>query len=121
MSNPELVFASKTQEEETKSAVAARPSSEDPKGCPNITQSSNLLDFQDFQDLQRETASKPMGDNDGFKTPTSLKHKIPEMITCPPAPKKNQILITSTVKGSVIVFKNPRRSLQFDGSVYTRG
>nr|GLL24270.1 uncharacterized protein LOC109181052 [Ipomoea trifida] len=102
--------------DQIKSAVAARPSSEDPKGCPNITQSSNLFDFQDFQDLQREK------DNDGFKTPTSLKHKIPEMITCPPAPKKNQILITSTVKGrSVFVFKNPRRSLQFDGSVYTRG
>ncbi|CAN6715794.1 hypothetical protein ACFX13_009774 [Malus domestica] len=27
-------------------------------------------------------------DNDGFKTPTSLEHKIPPMTVCPPAPRK---------------------------------
>ncbi|CAA3029683.1 Hypothetical predicted protein [Olea europaea subsp. europaea] len=27
-------------------------------------------------------------DDDGFKTPTSLDHKIPAMTQCPPAPKK---------------------------------
>ncbi|XP_048438847.1 uncharacterized protein LOC125476612 [Pyrus x bretschneideri] len=27
-------------------------------------------------------------DDDGFKTPTSLEHKIPPMTECPPAPRK---------------------------------
>jgi hypothetical protein len=27
-------------------------------------------------------------DNDGFKTPTSLDHKIPVILQCPPAPRK---------------------------------
>lgn len=134
MSNSQLFFLSKNREEEIKSAVAAQPSTKDPKGCPNITQSSHLFNFQDFQALPREeenedacsnhdqsTTSKPLADDDdGFKTPTSLKHKIPEMITCPPAPapKKNQAaqIFTSKEKSSVIVFKNPRRALQFDGS-----
>lgn len=31
-------------------------------------------------------------DNDGFKTPTSLDHKIPLMISCPPAPRKPKSL-----------------------------
>ncbi|XP_022731607.1 cyclin-dependent protein kinase inhibitor SMR3-like [Durio zibethinus] len=30
--------------------------------------------------------------NDGFKTPTSLDHKIPVMLKCPPAPKKPKSL-----------------------------
>ncbi|CAI9783251.1 unnamed protein product [Fraxinus pennsylvanica] len=32
--------------------------------------------------------SKVAEDDDGFKTPTSLDHKIPAMTQCPPAPKK---------------------------------
>nr|POE54100.1 cyclin-dependent protein kinase inhibitor smr3 [Quercus suber] len=27
-------------------------------------------------------------DDDGFRTPTSLDHKIPESLRCPPAPRK---------------------------------
>ncbi|XVE59249.1 hypothetical protein DITRI_Ditri05aG0030800 [Diplodiscus trichospermus] len=30
--------------------------------------------------------------NDGFKTPTSLDHKIPAMLKCPPAPSKPKSL-----------------------------
>ncbi|KAE8706025.1 hypothetical protein F3Y22_tig00110410pilonHSYRG00116 [Hibiscus syriacus] len=31
-------------------------------------------------------------DNDGFKTPTSLEHKIPEPKKCPPAPRRRRPL-----------------------------
>ncbi|KAE8717316.1 Detected protein of unknown function [Hibiscus syriacus] len=31
-------------------------------------------------------------DNDGFKTPKSLEHRIPEPKTCPPAPRRRRPL-----------------------------
>ncbi|KAL0740303.1 hypothetical protein Bca4012_081816 [Brassica carinata] len=30
-------------------------------------------------------------DNDGFKTPTRLENRIPEVIECPPAPRKGEM------------------------------
>ena len=41
------------------------------------------------QDRDRDRESKSVEDDDnGFKTPTSLEHKIPESLRCPMAPRK---------------------------------
>lgn len=36
------------------------------------------------------SAAAAADDNDGFRTPTSLEHKIPVVTQCPPAPKKRR-------------------------------
>ncbi|XVF05512.1 hypothetical protein REPUB_Repub05bG0178500 [Reevesia pubescens] len=44
--------------------------------------------------------------NDGFKTPTSLDHKIPVMLKCPPAPRKPKSLPILSPKRKA--FRRPR-------------
>lgn len=39
-----------------------------------------ILSLGEFRDMEAE--------DDGFKTPTSLDHKIPVVLKCPPAPRK---------------------------------
>ncbi|XP_021672707.2 cyclin-dependent protein kinase inhibitor SMR3-like [Hevea brasiliensis] len=50
-------------------------------------------------------------DNNGFKTPTSLDHKISATKQCPPAPRKPRPVIPAKRKASP---SNVRRSLQLD-------
>ncbi|KAH7553689.1 hypothetical protein ACOSP7_029494 [Xanthoceras sorbifolium] len=52
-------------------------------------------------------------DDEGFKTPTSLDHKIPEIKQCPPAPRKPMPLPPRKRKSSVSSSPNVRRSLQY--------
>lgn len=42
-------------------------------------------------------------DDDGFKTPTSLEHKIPVILQCPPPPKKSRTILLSRIPKCSIV------------------
>lgn len=54
-------------------------------------------------------------DNDGFKTPTSLDHKIPVITQCPLAPRKPPNPLSSTKRKASP--QNVRRRLQLDLSL----
>ncbi|KAE8704505.1 putative Pectinesterase-2 precursor [Hibiscus syriacus] len=57
-------------------------------------------------------------DDDGFKTPTSLDHKIPVMKQCPPAPRKPKPLPSNKRKPSASSSgANTCRILQIDFSI----
>ncbi|KAG2309263.1 hypothetical protein Bca52824_029012 [Brassica carinata] len=51
-------------------------------------------------------------DNDGFKTPTRLENRIPEVIECPPAPRKGEMKY-STMHRDRGVTMSCRRRLGF--------
>ncbi|KAG8647624.1 cyclin-dependent protein kinase inhibitor SMR14 [Manihot esculenta] len=51
-------------------------------------------------------------DNDGFKTPTTMDHKIPVIKQCPAAPRKPRPVLCT--KRKAISPSNGRRSLQLD-------
>ncbi|XWS67058.1 hypothetical protein CRYUN_Cryun05aG0254000 [Craigia yunnanensis] len=53
-------------------------------------------------------------DDDGFKTPTSLDHKIPVIKQCPPAPRKPKPLPSNKRKASPSSSTRTRRNLQLD-------
>ncbi|XP_022765817.1 uncharacterized protein LOC111310620 [Durio zibethinus] len=57
-------------------------------------------------------------DDDGFKTPTSLDHKIPVIKQCPPAPRKPKPLPSNKRKASPSSSNSARtrRNLQLDFS-----
>ncbi|KAB2098401.1 hypothetical protein ES319_A01G236300v1 [Gossypium barbadense] len=63
----------------------------------------NSLEFQDRKKKiisLGELKANDDGDDDGFKTPTSLDHKIPVMKQCPPAPRKPKPLSSKKRKPS---------------------
>ncbi|KAH1123370.1 hypothetical protein J1N35_006530 [Gossypium stocksii] len=63
----------------------------------------NSLEFQDKKKKiisLGELKANDDGDDDGFKTPTSLDHKIPVMKQCPPAPRKPKPLSSNKRKPS---------------------
>ncbi|MBA0551497.1 hypothetical protein Golob_022379 [Gossypium lobatum] len=62
----------------------------------------NSLEFQDKKKIISlgELRANDDGDDDGFKTPTSLDHKIPVMKQCPPAPRKPKPLSSNKRKPS---------------------
>ncbi|KAE8039043.1 hypothetical protein FH972_011491 [Carpinus fangiana] len=62
---PEVVKQEEEEEEENKKKKKIN--------IPSVT----VGEFRDVED-----------DEDGFKTPTSLDHKIPAILQCPPAPRK---------------------------------
>ncbi|GMJ08464.1 hypothetical protein HRI_004515600 [Hibiscus trionum] len=55
-------------------------------------------------------------DDDGFKTPTSLDHKIPAMEQCPPAPRKPKPPPSNKRKPSPSRGASTNRNLQLDFS-----
>ncbi|KAL7169923.1 hypothetical protein ACSBR2_034883 [Camellia fascicularis] len=104
MSNPELLIL-KEDKKQIEFPVSSIPTLKFPDGSQITT--SNLDHLHHHQEQEQEekcesTASsetlKPpcLGqsddddddDDDGFRTPTSLDHKIPVITQCPPAPKK---------------------------------
>lgn len=55
-----------------------------------VTADTDFLDKQQQQlGADGLSSTEDDDDNDGFRTPTSLEHKIPVPTQCPPAPKKN--------------------------------
>lgn len=51
--------------------------------------SSKIVECSSLEDEVPSTTSK--GFDDGSSTPKSQKYKIPEILTCPPAPKKTRV------------------------------
>ena len=55
----------------------------------NAMEFTFLLTYLTSKHQDRDRESKSVEDDDnGFKTPTSLEHKIPESLRCPMAPRK---------------------------------
>ncbi|KAJ4704691.1 cyclin-dependent protein kinase inhibitor SMR3 [Melia azedarach] len=64
-----------------------------------------------------ESSATAHEDDDGFRTPTSTDHKIPEIKQCPPAPRKSKSTNNPSAKRkSSSVSSNIRRSLRLDVS-----
>ncbi|KAL6998327.1 hypothetical protein U1Q18_008451 [Sarracenia purpurea var. burkii] len=94
MSNPELFVADQVKKQVALMEVSSRPTFEFPEEKWEGVASSD-------QELMKKTTSPAFGsfevadgggggddDDDGFRTPTSLEHKIPAATKCPPTPKK---------------------------------
>ncbi|GMI96512.1 hypothetical protein HRI_003320500 [Hibiscus trionum] len=69
---------------------------------------------------EKKKESDDDDDNDGFKTPTSLEHKIPEPKQCPPAPRRPRPLkrkaSPSHSSNAAVVVRNLVQLLQPDSS-----
>lgn len=101
----------KDQKKMIEPGISTRPTP--PEGYPDVPPpSSHLPELRGFRELrgqegdkeqQRKVVSgKPtLGesevaeDDDGFRTPDSLEHRIPVITECPPAPKKTRPKISS--------------------------
>ncbi|XP_019186355.1 PREDICTED: uncharacterized protein LOC109181052 [Ipomoea nil] len=91
----------KDQKEVIEPGISTRPTSQDPEGCPDVppTSSHHLSELRGFRELRGEEEgekeqqlgkSEVAEDDDGFRTPDSLEHRIPVITACPPAPKKTR-------------------------------
>lgn len=85
--------ANNSDHDDNKKEIFQEDCSDDPdKGSPcrgqfgTIQRRSTQILCED-DDTHRSRNDR--NDDDGFTTPTSSDHKIPETITCPPAPKKS--------------------------------
>uniref|UniRef100_A0A5B6YW67 Cyclin-dependent protein kinase inhibitor SMR3-like n=1 Tax=Davidia involucrata TaxID=16924 RepID=A0A5B6YW67_DAVIN len=100
MSNSEF-FLEKEEEKQIKFEVSSRPTLEFPDGC-QVTPPNNEPELHDNKkeekcegtEASKELKTPSLGefevtdDDDGFRTPTSLDHKIPVITQCPQAPRK---------------------------------
>ncbi|CAL5389665.1 unnamed protein product [Camellia sinensis] len=100
-SNPDTLNL-KNDQKQTESKVSSPPTSEFPDGSQSTDSNLDNPDHENGkeeeksevtasfdQKLKSEAAVVDDGD-DGFKTPTSLDHKIPVNTECPPAPKRRR-------------------------------
>lgn len=79
-------------------------SQESPKKVEKIVESSSFCNEEnDFDD--GSTISKNI--NDVCSTPKSEKHKIPEIVTCPPAPKKPKNNTLNQKRRPITFFAHP--------------
>ncbi|KAI3447687.1 hypothetical protein Pfo_004352 [Paulownia fortunei] len=112
---------------------SSQPTSENPSSCQEIaSEFQETLDRTDHEEEEDSNTSikdgeknveatvssreseKPIPeDDDGFRTPTSLDHKIPAITQCPPAPKKTRPQPSKLKRQASPA---SRRSLQFDAS-----
>ncbi|CAA3029684.1 Hypothetical predicted protein [Olea europaea subsp. europaea] len=84
------------QEEEDKIPKENKLSQSRLENIDSCQQEDERKNPEDETDYKEEEESKILclgesevaEDDDGFKTPTSLDHRIPAMTQCPPAPKK---------------------------------
>nr|GMD46560.1 cyclin-dependent protein kinase inhibitor SMR3-like [Ipomoea batatas] len=90
----------KNQKKVIQSGISTRPTSQDPEGCPDVPPPSShhlseLRGFREVRGEEDEKEQRQLGksevaeDDDGFRTPESLEHRIPVITACPPAPKKS--------------------------------
>ncbi|KAK8685408.1 hypothetical protein V6N13_041410 [Hibiscus sabdariffa] len=75
MKRPTLDFHQTTP---TPSSSSYSPTKEEEQGETNVVLARK----------ESQVKKKEPDDEDGFKTPTSLEHKIPEPRQCPPAPRR---------------------------------
>ncbi|XP_007027037.2 PREDICTED: uncharacterized protein LOC18597768 [Theobroma cacao] len=135
MSNSE-VFLVKDDGEGMELGIVKRPALEFREECAQATASSHNPDKEPQVDEEKKggersvTASteseqkkpclgefKAIDDDDGFKTPTSLDHKIPVIKQCPPAPRKPQPAPLPSNKRKASSSPITRRNLQVDLSL----
>ncbi|XP_059647029.1 cyclin-dependent protein kinase inhibitor SMR14 [Cornus florida] len=136
MSNSDL-FIVKEDQKKIEFQLFSRPTSNSPDGC-QVTPSNNHHLQQDLHkdddddkkeerhheatsSFSTELKTPSLGEldatvdeddhNNGFRTPTSLDHKIPVITQCPPAPRKIRTF-TSSAKRKML--PRLRRNLQLD-------
>nr|GLL36992.1 uncharacterized protein LOC109181052 [Ipomoea trifida] len=89
----------KNQKKVIEPGISTRPTPQDPEGCPDVPPPSShhlseLRGFREVRGEEEEKEQRQLGksevaeDDDGFRTPESLEHRIPVITACPPAPKK---------------------------------
>ncbi|KAL7248327.1 hypothetical protein ACSBR2_003110 [Camellia fascicularis] len=100
-SNPDTLNL-KNDEKQTESKVSSPPTSEFPDGSQSTDSNLDNPDHENgkeeeksevtasFDQKLKSEAAVVDDDDDGFKTPTSLDHKIPVNTECPPAPKRRR-------------------------------
>ncbi|CAA2973197.1 Hypothetical predicted protein [Olea europaea subsp. europaea] len=118
MSNKEF-FLIKEEDKEIKLENSSQPKLENQDSCQvNDTEQGQDKDCDASISSSREEQENPCLEqfrvaesDDGFKTPTSLDHKIPVIEQCPPAPKKTRAQPSTSTKR-----KASPRTLQFDYS-----
>lgn len=87
----------------------------------NVTSDEDFLEKKQ-EELGEGLCSTEDDENDGFRTPTSIEHRIPVPTQCPPAPKKSckrkfegssiaEIIRSATkaIHDQFMVFKKARR------------
>ncbi|KAL6987608.1 hypothetical protein U1Q18_013353 [Sarracenia purpurea var. burkii] len=124
-------FIVKGDKKQIEIEVSSRPTLEFPEGSQSTVAGdspelgNNHGDEEQVRDSEDERFEEPafpeelktpllgefeVDDNDGFKTPTSLEHRIPAATQCPPAPRKLSSRPLTKRKASPRV----RRNLQLD-------
>ncbi|KAK7268476.1 hypothetical protein RIF29_21175 [Crotalaria pallida] len=58
-----------------------------------VDQAITIIIDDDQTDQQQTGQATTITDDESFKTPTSKENKIPENLTCPPAPRKPKPLV----------------------------
>ncbi|CAI9780124.1 unnamed protein product [Fraxinus pennsylvanica] len=112
-------FLIKEEDKEIKLENSSQPKQEIQDSCQvNDTEHGKEEDIEASISSSREESENPClkqfqvaESDDGFKTPTSLDHKIPVIEQCPPAPKKTRPQPSTSTKR-----KASPRALQFDYS-----
>ncbi|KAL0855592.1 hypothetical protein Bca101_060745 [Brassica carinata] len=77
--------------------------------CSSITKSVSPQDINHYVTSPSPAvlSSPDEGGGDGCCTPKAQKSRIPEMLTCPPAPKKQRVLKNCVLMRRQIVFFAP--------------
>ncbi|KAI8015138.1 Cyclin-dependent protein kinase inhibitor SMR3 [Camellia lanceoleosa] len=100
-SNPDTLNL-KNDKKQTESKISSPPTSEFPDGSQSTDSNLDNPDHENgkeeeksevtasFDQKLKSEAAVVDDDDDGFKTPTSLDHKIPVNTECPPAPKRRR-------------------------------
>lgn len=92
----------KKDQKQNESEVSSKPNSDFPNGFRITDSIEPELDREEVEEAESTDSSGSSNlknqsifwaievseNEDGFKTPTSLEHKIPPVTECPPAPKK---------------------------------
>lgn len=73
-----------------------------------IIESSRLV-----EDENEDSSTKNEGFDEGCSTPKSEKYKVPEIMTCPPAPKKPRRTVAVSVSSSKNCLDPRRRPITF--------
>ncbi|KAI3706386.1 hypothetical protein L6452_24089 [Arctium lappa] len=73
----------------------------------NITASSTVKSCSDNNSVLMKKMDHEINSSIGCTTPKAQKYQIPEILTCPPAPKKRRIVSSCTLRRTPISFFDP--------------
>ncbi|PON89166.1 hypothetical protein TorRG33x02_150290 [Trema orientale] len=92
-----------------KNTVVRRPKNQE--STPRVNSPSNSLsssdDFPKTEGIEFEAVDDVVVSTSGCSTPKGQRFRIPEVMTCPPAPKKQRVISNCSLQRSPIAFFAP--------------